>query len=191
MIPAQPVTSEGKPLAEVVVEGELSPFEDETLYRILRKGFRLEHPSYIPLNDENLATRVNVSFRYPYENQFFTQILQENWRDLKELFKQVAHRRGKAGAAFTLGFGSSGNGVVFLTGTLSEAQLASALDQIGHLTAIMGQVLRAEAMKKPVMKVEASYDRASDRWHNFKGISSSGDKYVFDDSTFRWVPSVK
>lgn len=189
MISGQPVTVKEKPLAEVVVEGELSPFEDETLYRILQKGFKLEHPSYIPLNDENLATRVNVSFRYPYENQFFTQILQENWRDLKALLKQVVHRRGKAGAAFTIKFGSSGSEVVFLTGILSEAELASALDQIGHLTAIMGQVLRAETMEKPVVKVEASYDRTSDRWHNFKGVTSSGDKYVFDDSTFRWIGS--
>lgn len=187
MIPSQHVVAEQRPLAEVVVEGELSPFEDETLYRILRKRFRLEHPSYIPLNDDKLASRVNVSFRYPYEIQFFTQILQENWRDLKELLKQVAHRRGKAGAAFTIKFGLSGKEVVFLTGTLSEAELGSALDQIGHLTAIVGQVQRAETMEQPIVKVETSYDRASDRWHNFKGVSSSGDKYVFDDPTLRWV----
>lgn len=191
MILAKPVTAEEKPLAEIVVEGELSPFEDETLYRILRKGFRLEHPSYIALNDENLASRVNVTFHFRYENQIFTQILQENWRDLKDLFKQVAHRRGKAGAAFSLKFKSPDNEVVFWTGTLTEPELASALDQIGHLTAIVGQLLRAETLEKPVVTVEASYDRASDRWHNFKGVNSSGDKFVFDDSTFRWVPSVK
>jgi hypothetical protein len=52
-----------KPLAEVLVEGELSPFEHETLYRILRRGFRLEHPSYTQLLDEDLATRVNVTSR--------------------------------------------------------------------------------------------------------------------------------
>src|SRR5438128_1781267 len=33
------VTVPEKPLAEVLVEGELSPFEHEVLYRILRKGF--------------------------------------------------------------------------------------------------------------------------------------------------------
>lgn len=191
MIPSQPIVAEQKPLAEVVVEGELSPFEDETLYRILRKGFRVEHPSYIPLNEDSLATRVNVTFHCPYENQIFTRVLQENWRDLKDLFKQVAHRRGKAGAAFSLRFGSPNNEATFWTGTLSEAELASALDQIGHLTAIMGQVLRAETMEQPIAKVEAFYDQASDRWHNFKGVSSSGDKYVFDDALFRWVPSAK
>lgn len=189
MTQSQPVVAEKKPSVDIVVEGELSPFEDETLYRILRKGFTLEHPSYLPLNDENLATRVNVTFRYPYENQIFTKILQENWRDLKDLFKQIAHRRGKAGAAFTITFGSSGKEVVFLTGTLSEAELPSALDQIGHLTAIIGQVLRAETMEQPIVKVEASYDRTSDRWHNFKGVSSSGDKFVFSESTFRWIRS--
>ena len=171
------------------MEGELSPFEDETLYRILRKGFRLEHPSYIPIKDENLATRVNLRFHYPYENQIFTHILQENWRDLKDLFKQVAHRRGKAGAAFSLKFQSSNDETVFLTGALNETELASALDQVGHLTAIVGQILRAEPKEKPLVRVEVVYDRASDRWHNFKGMSSAGDRYVFDDSTFRWIRS--
>ncbi len=59
------VTIPEKPLAEVLVEGELSPFEHEVLYRILRKGFRLEHPSYTELLDEDLATRVNITFHYP------------------------------------------------------------------------------------------------------------------------------
>lgn len=189
MIPNQPVVADQKPLAEVIVEGELSPFEDETLYRVLRKGFRLEHPYYTALNDENLATRVNVTLHYPYENQIFTKILQENWRDMKELFKQVAHRRGKAGAAFSLKFRSSKDEVVFWTGALNEVELASALDQVGHLTAIVGQVLRVEPTEKPIVRVEVVYDRASDRWHNFKGVSTSGDRYVFDYSTFRWIRS--
>ena len=190
MIPRQPVP-EQKPMAEVVVEGELSPFEDEALYRILRKSFRVEHPSYVPLDDENLATRVNVTFHYPYENGIFTHVLQENWRDLKELFKQVSHRRGRAGAAFTIRFTQPQTQILFRSGTLSEKELASALDQIGHLTAIFGQMLRAESTGKQLADVEASFDQRSDRWHNFQGSSSSGDKYVFDESQFRWVPAVK
>src|SRR6267143_1258855 len=78
------VTVPEKPLAEVLVEGELSPFEHEALYRILRKGFKLEHPSYTELVDEDLATRINVTFHYPYITTIFTDVLQENWRDLKE-----------------------------------------------------------------------------------------------------------
>ena len=191
MIPSQPIVAGQKPLAEIVVEGELSPFEDEMLYRILRKSFRVDHPSYIPLDDENLATRANVIFHYPYENRLFTEVLQENWRDLKELLKQVTHRRGRAGAAFTIRFVSHQSDVLFKSGTLSERELASALDQIGHLTAIVGQMLPAESMEKPIMGVEAEFDQKSDRWHKFQGSDSSGDKYVFDESSFRWVPTVK
>lgn len=187
MIPSQSI-AEQKPIAEVVVEGELSPFEDEALYRILRKSFRVEHPSYVPLDDEDLATRVNVTFHYPYENRIFTDVLQENWRDLKELFKQISHRRGRAGAAFTIRFGQSHVQIRFRSGRLSENELASALDQIGHLTAIFGQILRAESTEKPMVEIEASFDKRSDRWHSFQGSSSSGDKYVFDESQFRWVP---
>jgi hypothetical protein len=35
----------GKPAAEVLVEGELSPFEPEALYRLLEKHLYLERPS--------------------------------------------------------------------------------------------------------------------------------------------------
>src|SRR5437667_9759841 len=95
------VTVPEKPLAEVLVEGELSPFEHEVLYRILRKGFRLEHPSYTELLDEDLATRVNITVHYPYVTTIFTDVLQENERELKDILSQVRYRRGKAGAAVT------------------------------------------------------------------------------------------
>ena len=185
------VTVPEKPLADVLVEGELSPFEHETLYRILRKGFRLEHPSYTELLDEDLATRVNVTFHYPYVATIFTDVLQENWRDLKELLRQVRYRRGKAGAAFTLTFIGDGRRLVFKSGALEEKEPSSALDQIGHLTGILAQILRPETMEKPLQLVEAHYDRKSDRWHEFKGFDSLDQKqsYVFDESIFRWVRS--
>ena len=185
------VTVPEKPLADVLVEGELSPFEHEALYRILRKGFRLEHPSYTELLDEDLATRVNVTFHYPYVATIFTDVLQENWRDLKELLRQVRYRRGKAGAAFTLTFIDDGRRLVFKSGALEEKELSSALDQIGHLTGILAQMLRPETMEKSLQLVEAHYDRKSDRWHEFKGFDSLDQKqsYVFDESIFRWVRS--
>lgn len=180
-----------KPLAEVLVEGELSPFEHEALYRILRKGFRLEHPSYTDMVDEELATRINVTFHYPYVPTIFTDVLQENWRDLKELLRQVRYRRGKAGASVTFAFISDNRRMVFKSGVLEEKELSSALDQIGHLTGILGQMLRPETMEKPLELVEAQYDKKSDTWKEFKGFPSSdqNESFVFDESIFRWVRS--
>jgi hypothetical protein len=185
------VTVPEKPLAEVLVEGELSPFEHETLYRILRKGFRVQHPSYTELVDEDLATRINVTFHYPYVTTIFTDVLQENWRDLKELLRQVRYRRGKAGAAVTFTFVGDNRRLVFKSGILEEKELSSALDQIGHLTGILGQMLRPETMEKSLEVVEAEYDKRSDRWHGFKGFDSSDriESYVFDETVFRWVRS--
>ena len=185
------VTVPEKPLAEVLVEGELSPFEHEALYRILRKGFQLEHPSYTELTDEDLVTRINVTFQHPYVTTIFTDVLQENWRDLKELLRQVRYRRGKAGAAVTFTFIGDNRRLVFKSGVLEEKELSSALDQIGHLTGILAQMLRPETMEKPLELVEAQYDRKSDRWHKFKGFASSdrNESYVFDESSFRWVRS--
>ena len=190
MIPGQSLTTGQKPLAEVLVEGELSPFEDETLYRILRKSFDIKRPSYAKIHDEDLATRVNVIFHHPYATTLFTEILQENWRDLKDLFKQVSHRRGRAGAAFTLKFVMPANELVFKSGVLNEHEVASALDQIGHLTPIVGQMLRPEAMQESLERIEAVFDKKGDRWHEFRG-SSSDKNFAFDDSTFRWVPVLK
>ncbi|OLB70400.1 hypothetical protein AUI06_06420 [archaeon 13_2_20CM_2_52_21] len=185
------VAVQEKPLAEVLVEGELSPFEDEALYRILRRTFRVEHPSYAELSDEDLATRVNVTFHYPYVTAIFTNVLRENWRELKELLRQVRYRRGRAGAAVTFTFVGEKNRLVFRSGVLEEKELSSALDQIGHLTGILGQMLRPETMEKPLELVEAKYDMRSDRWHEFKGFGSSDptESYVFDESSFRWVRS--
>ena len=183
------VTVQQKPLAEVLVEGELSPFEHETLYRILRKGFRLEHPSYTELVGEELATRINITFHHLYTPTIFTDVLRENWRDLKELLRQVRYRRGKAGAAVTFTFIGDNHKLVFKSGVLEEKELSSALDQIGHLTGILGQMLRPDAMDRPLGIVEAEYDKGSDRWHRFSGFDSSepSERYVFDESVFRWV----
>lgn len=178
-----------KPIANVLVEGELSPFEHEALYRILQKGFRLEHPSYTELVDEELATRINITFHHPYLTTIFAEVLQENWRDLKELLRQVRYRRGKAGAAVTFTFIGDNQKLVFKSGVLEEKELSSALDQIGHLTGILGQMLRPDTMDKPLDIVEAEYDKGSDRWHRFTGFDSSdpAGRYVFDDLVFRWV----
>ena len=191
LMPRQPLASGEKPLAEVVVEGELSPFEHEALYRLLRKSFRLEQPSYRELSDEDLATRVNVVFHHPYSRTIFTDVLQEDWRDLKELFKQVTYRRGRAGAAFTLTFIASETRIIFKSGALGEKELGSALDQVGHLTMIVAQMLRPDRMDKPVEKIETKYDKRSDRWHEFQASSSTDEKYVFDETLSRWVPAVK
>src|SRR5207249_5760561 len=141
------------------------------------------------LVDEDLATRVNVTFHYPYVTTIFTDVLQENWRDLKELLRQIRYRRGKAGAAVTLSFVGEKNKLVFKSGILEEKELSSALDQIGHLTGILGQMLRHETMDKRLELVEASYDKKSVRWPDLKGFTLPGrnESYVFDESVFRWI----
>ena len=187
MIPTQQTVKE-KPLAEVVVEGELSPFEDEALYKMLRKSFQVEHPRYTELQDESLVTRVNLILHHSYDATIFTDVFRSDWRDLKDLFKQICHRRGKAGAAFTFRFDTSKTRLAFNTGILNENELSSALDQIGHLTGIVGQMLRPETMDKPIDRVETLFDRNSDRWHKFEGTRSDDERYTFDESSFRWVP---
>ena len=191
LIPSQPLATGEKPLAEVVVEGELSPFEHEALYRLLRKSFKVEQPSYRELSDEDLAARVNVVFHYPYSRTIFTDVLQENWRDLKELFKQITYRRGRVGAAFTLTFIAPEIRIIFRSGALSEKELGSALDQVGHLTMIVSHMLRPDKMDKPVEKIETVYDKGSDRWHEFQASSSTDERYVFDETLSRWVPAAK
>jgi hypothetical protein len=177
----------GRPVAEVLVEGELSPFEHEALYQLLKKHFRLEQPVYSDLLDETVGTRVNIVFHHRYERSFFTDVLQDDWRGLKELFKQIRYRRGRIGAAFTLTFIDQKTHVVFSLGPLEDEGLGSAMDQIGHLTGIIGQMLRPETMIEPLGQVEASYDGKTDRWENFRGVGLTDKKeYVFDESSFQW-----
>src|SRR5712664_1032387 len=181
-----PSMDNSKPAAEVLIEGELSPFEHEALYKLLKKHFRLEQPVYSEILDEEIGTRVNLTFHHPYERGFFVDIFREDWRGLKELFKQIRYRRGRLGAAFTLTFIDKVS-LVFSLGLLGDAELASALDQLSHLTGIVVQMMRPETMVDPLERVQGSYDRKSDRWQGFQGVGSTDKKrYVFDESSFRW-----
>jgi hypothetical protein len=177
----------GRPVAEVLVEGELSPFEHEALYKLLKKHFRLEQPVYSEILDEEIGTRVNLTFHHPYERGFFVDIFREDWRGLKELFKQIRYRRGRLGAAFTLSFADEKVRLIFSSGVLDDEELGSAMDQIAHLTGIVGQMLRSETMVEPLGQVETWYDGKSDRWQGFRGVGLADKKeYVFDESLFRW-----
>jgi hypothetical protein len=177
-----------KPIAEILVEGELSPFEHEALYKLLKKHFRLEQPSYSDLLDEIVGTRINIIFHHPYDRKFFTDILQEDWRGLKDLFKQIRYRRGRLGAAFTLTFADEKLRLTFSSGLLGDEELGSAMDQIAHLTGIVGQMMRPETMIEPLEQVEASYDRRTDRWQGFRGVGVTDRKeYVFEETLFRWM----
>src|SRR3989442_8693395 len=148
-----------KPMAEILVEGELSPFEHEALYKLLKKHFRLEQPVYSDLVGETLGTRVNITFHHPYDRSFFTDLLQDDWRGLKDLFKQIRYRRGRLGAAFTLTFTDGKVRLVFSFGLLGDEELGSAMDQIARLTGIVGQTIRPEMMLQPLEHVETSFDR--------------------------------
>ena len=195
MIPGTNISSRidsletGRPFAEVLVEGELSPFEHEALYKLLKKHFRLEHPSYSDLLDETIGTRVNIIFHHLYNRSFFTDILQNDWRGLKDLFKQIRYRRGRLGAGFTLTFIDQKVRLVFSLGLLGGEELGSAIDQIAHLTGIVAQMMRPETMVEALERVETSYDRKMDRWQNFRGVGLTDKKdYFFDESHFGWKP---
>ena len=69
MIPGTNISSRidsletGRPFAEVLVEGELSPFEHEALYKLLeKKHLRPEEQAYSELLDETIGSRVNILF---------------------------------------------------------------------------------------------------------------------------------
>jgi hypothetical protein len=180
-------TEEAGSLAEVLVEGELSPFEHEALYKLLKKHFRLEQPSYSDLLDETVGTRVKIIFHHRYDRSFFTDVLRDDWRGLKDLFKQIRYRRGRLGAGFSLTFVDQKLRLVFSLGLLEDEELGSAMDQIAHLTSIVGQMIRPEPMIEPLEQVEASYDKSSDRWQGFRGIGLADKReYVFDENLFRW-----
>ncbi len=187
MTQSVPSTDLSKPVAEVLVEGELSPFEHEALYQLLKKHFRLEQPSYSDLLDEMIGTRVNIIFHHPYSKSFFTDNIRDDWRGLKDLFKQIRYRRGRLGAAFTLTFIDQKVRLVFSLGLLGEEELGSAMDQIAHLTGIVAQMIRPETMIEPLGQVEASFDMRTDRWQGFHGVGLNDRReYVFDESHFRW-----
>jgi hypothetical protein len=141
---------------------------------------------------DDLTILINLTFHYPYNNGFFIEVLGGNWRDLKALLKQIQYRRGKAGAAFKLRFIGDEKELTFNPGTLDEDAVSSAIDQIGHLTGIIGQIMGSQAAGNPVRFVEAFFDKGSDRWNKFTGLSmNKNQEFTFDEKSFRWVPADK
>ena len=128
---------------------------------------------------EQIARGVNVTN--------LRDIFQDDWRGLKDLFKQIRYRRGRLGAGFTLTFINQKVRLVFSLGLLGQEELGSATDQIAHLTGIVAQMMRPETMIEPLGQVEASFDMRTDRWQGFRGIGLAYKKeYVFDENLFRW-----
>lgn len=176
-----------KPTAEILVEGELSPFEHEALYQLLRKRFSVKHPTYRELEDETIGTRVSLVFDHSYNREFFAEVFQSGWRELKDLFKQISYRRGRLGASFNLSFSGPKYSLTFSTGVLGDHELASAMDQLAHLTGVIGQMLRPETMNETLEKIEVSFDRKGDRWSEFRAVDlDSMKEYIFDETLFRW-----
>ena len=176
-----------KPVAEILVEGELSPFEHEALYQLLKKHFRVEQPTYAELQDEMVSTRLNIIFHQSYYSSFFSDIFRDDWRSLKELFKQISYRRGGPGAAFTLCFLDKRiPRLIFSLGNLRDDSLESAMDQLSHLPGIIGQIISPEKMEERLEHAVASFDPGSDRWHDFRGVDPTGKEYVFDETSFQW-----
>jgi len=177
-----------KPGAEVQVEGELSPFEHERIFQILKKRFIVSQPSYVELPDEDLATRITIIFQHQYSSSFFTQVFTDGWRELKGILKEVRHRRGGAGAAFNLVFADNSVRLIFKIGLLDSDQVSSALDQIGHLTSIVNKIADSWTAKEPLVRFECVFDRSTDRWHEFRGYGFSGQPSLrFDDEKFTWI----
>ena len=175
-----------KPAAEIIVEGELSPFEHEALYQLLRKHFLVKHPSYSDQEDGNVGTRVGLIFHHSYNREFFTGILQKDWGRLKDLFKQINYRRGRLGASFSLSFSDQKPGLEFSTGQLDDQGLGSAMDQLAHLTGVIGQMLRRETMNEPLEQVQIFFDGRGDRWSDLRATDAGMKSYVFDERLFRW-----
>jgi hypothetical protein len=176
-----------KPGAEVLVEGELSPFEHEALFQLLKKRFTVSEPSYVELPDENIVTRVTITFEHPYNSSFFTDVFQEGWRDLKGILKEIRHRRGGAGAAFNLVFLDEGTRLVFKLGLLAGEEMVSGIDQIGHLTGIVKRIAESWNMNEPLVRMECVFDGTSDRWQDYRGyVRSDKQVYRFEDASFTW-----
>ena len=159
---------------------------------MLKRGFTVEPPSYTPFayGEEDLATRINITFHYPYNQDFFTRHLRENWRELKDLIKEVRYRRGRAGAAFTFTFVQEGFSLVFRSGEVNDDEISSAMDQIGHLTGIISRMLKAETVPETLVKIECGFDKLTDRWDQFRATNSAeSNVYEFDEESSNWKPT--
>lgn len=142
----------------------VSPFEIETIYNILSKFARVDEKE---LADElEYVSLLNIDFPVPYDEYFFQLLGFDNWKKIKDLFKEMKRRRGRKGLKIILSFSGvptdTNSRLMFSLSNDIGPQFEYAVEKIEHMMDSIHIQIRNLETKRKVASY--SYDAIAMKW---------------------------
>lgn len=147
--------------AEVLVKGDISPFEQEALYNHCLRIFTLINWDNESLDyDNDYVTEINFIINTDFSSQFFENITEKNWNELLNLLKDMRSRRGSHSAHVHLRFNGVNSKINIHCISLSKDGFINSLDSIKSI--IIG--LNLVSNDNLIQEKNYSFDEKSMLW---------------------------
>lgn len=178
---------------------DLAIREIEVIYTYLTKSFHVvenqmsldeiekEYPFVI---DSNYSiTYIELSFPYRFDDTFFNIITPQRWHSIKNVIKEIKHRRGKIPVVVLLkciGAININCNIVFCIKNKVGKQFEMAIEKIEYLVDVIPSQLNI--LPKNIVEVIYHFDDFSAKWVPFLAKSNEKNDIIrFDFNDGKWT----
>ncbi|MDR4511652.1 MAG: hypothetical protein MRJ93_08105 [Nitrososphaeraceae archaeon] len=178
---------------------DLAIGEREVIYTYLTKSFyvmeeetsidEIQKEQSYALGDDDSITYIELSFSSKFDDLFFSSIRPDRWQSIKNILKEIKHRRGKMPVVVLFKFIGANNlnsEIVFCIKNKFEKQFDMAIEKIEYLVDIIPSQLNL--LPETMLEVIYSFDDSSGKWIPFQATNTNRDKnsrFVFSDG--KWT----
>jgi len=172
---------------------DLAIGEREVIYTYLTKSFyvveeetsidEIQKEQSYALGDDDSITYIELSFSSKFDDLFFSSIRPDRWQSIKNILKEIKHRRGKMPVVVLFKFIGANNlnsEIVFCIKNKFEKQFDMAIEKIEYLVDIIPSQLNL--LPETMLEVIYSFDDSSGKWIPFQATNTNTDessRFVF------------
>ncbi|MDX1372691.1 MAG: hypothetical protein R3321_09485 [Nitrososphaeraceae archaeon] len=163
---------------------DLAIREREVIYTYLTKSFYVmeeetsideieKEQSYVMGGDDPL-TYIELSFSSKFDDLFFSFIRPEMWHSIKNIIKEIKHRRGKMPVVVLFKFIGANNinsEIVFCIKNKFEKQFDMAIEKIEYLVDIIPSQLNL--LPETIIQVVYFFDDSYGKWIPFQATNTN------------------
>ena len=166
---------------------DLAIGEREVIYTYLTKSFyvmeeetsidEIQKEQSYALGDDDSITYIELSFSSKFDDLFFSSIRPDRWQSIKNILKEIKHRRGKMPVVVLFKFIGANNlnsEIVFCIKNKFEKQFDMAIEKIEYLVDIIPSQLNL--LPETMLEVIYSFDDSSGKWIPFQATNTNRDK---------------
>ena len=166
---------------------DLAIGEREVIYTYLTKSFyvmeeetsidEIQKEQSYALGDDDSITYIELSFSSKFDDLFFSSIRPDRWQSIKNILKEIKHRRGKMPVVVLFKFIGANNlnsEIVFCIKNKFEKQFDMAIEKIEYLVDIIP--FQLNLLPETMLEVIYSFDDSSGKWIPFQATNTNRDK---------------